>query len=558
MKNQPVPFVRAAALFCLSLPAWAQLDGGHVVQPGDTLYGLAQRYLDDPGQWRRLQSLNQVRDPLRLMPGRTLVIPAAWMRAPPAQAEVLHVSGQAIAAGVTPLVAGQRLAEGARVEVAEGGHVSLRLADGSVLRLATGTAVQLRELRHEPASGRARSVLQLERGRVDATVTPLRSATGSRFEVRTPLAVGGVRGTTFGVAVGERGEFIGDVIDGAIQVQALSARAPRTPTLVRAGEGARVGAQEPAAVQLSTLLPAPDLSPLPALAEDVSWIELPLPTQPGAVAWQVRISSDDAGQQVLRNASFAQPLARFATPGDGDYRVAVRAVNAQGMPGGEAVHALRVNAFPPAPLLLEPTRDSRLPGPDIELRCTEASGVEGYQFEVASSADFRRPVATSPDTGRCVHTVRALTPGRYLWRVASVARDAQGQRDLGPFSAPVPFTVVALPPVPQAPAMRAPDSAQLNIHWGASPGGPWRHRIQIASDANFAQPLVDLELAQPAYSRAPLAPGRYFVRVRQLDADGLEGAWSAVQRLEIPTNVTSSDARPVTNSEGLPLTPGAR
>ncbi len=557
LSTRIVRLVPWSAWLCLSLPVLAQVDGSHVVQPGDTLYDLAARYLEDPAQWPRLQSLNRVRDPLRLMPGRTLVLPAALLRARPAPAEVLHVSGQAGGADNTPLVAGQRLPEGARVDVAEGGHVSLRLADGSVVRLSTGTTLQLRELRHEPASGRARSVLQLERGRVDATVTPLRPSTGSRFEVRTPLAVGGVRGTTFGVAVGERGEFIGDVSEGAIQVQALSA-AGSAVARIQAGEGARVAPQAPAAVEVSPLLSAPDLSALPNLLEDAAWIELPLPKQPGATAWQVRITSDEAGHHVLRNASFGQPLARFPTPGDGDYRVAVRAVNAQGMPGGEAVRALRVNAHPQAPLLLEPRLGSRVPAPDIELRCTESPGVVGYRFEVTLHADFSQPAATSPDVTRCSHTVRALAPGNYQWRVASVARDAQGRRDLGPFSPPVPFTVVALPPAPEPPSMRTQGNTTLSIQWGASAGGPWRHRLQMANTPDFAQPLDDLELALPTYTRPLPPPGRYFVRMRQLDEDGLQGPWSAVQQLDVAASVTSSDARPVTNSEGLPLTPGAR
>jgi hypothetical protein len=486
-----------------------------------------------------------------------LVIPAVLMRAPSAHAEVLHVAGQA-SVGTTPVAAGQRLPEGARVDVGDGAHVSLRLADGSVLRLATGTAVRLRELRHGPTSGRARSVLHLERGRVDATVTPLRPASGSRFEVHTPLAVGGVRGTTFGVAVGEQGEFIGDVREGSIRVQARASTNGLGAALVQAGNGARVTPGAPDAVQVSPLLPAPDLSSLPRVAEDASWIELPLPAQAGATAWHVRISSDEAGHQVQRNGRFGQALARFATPDDGDYRVAVRAVNAQGVPGGETVRALRVNAHPQAPLLLEPRPDSRVAAPDIDLRCTEGSGVLGYRFEVAVGPDFSQPVASSTDVDRCDHTVRGLAPGRYVWRVASVARDAQGQRDLGPFSPPIPFTVVALPPMPEAPSLRRQGDATLRIQWGASPGGPWRHRIQIASSADFAQPMDDLEVAEPAYARALPPPGRYFVRVRQLDAEGLQGAWSAVQRLDVATNVTSSDARPVTNSDGLPLTPGAR
>jgi hypothetical protein len=547
-----------ASLLCWSMPLLAQGNISHVVQPGDTLHDLAKHYLNNPSHWPRLQAINHVRDPLRLMPGTTLVIPAALMRSPPAPAEVLHVAGQASGAGTSPLVPGQRLPEGTRVDVANGGHVSLRLADGSVLRLSGGTALRLSELHHEPASGRARSALELERGRVDATVTPLRRATGSRFEVRTPLAVGGVRGTTFGVAVGDRGEFIGDVREGSIQVRPLAAGAARGARTLSAGEGALVNTRNPAEVRVSTLLPAPDLSPLPTVAEDASWVELALPPLPGAVAWQVSMARDEAGLQVVRNARFDQPQARFATPDDGPYHVAVRALDAQGVPGGEAVRALRVNAQPPAPLLMEPRQDGRVPGPHVELRCTEGAGVEGYVFEVASTADFSQPVARSSDTTRCAYTVQALAPGRYQWRVASVARDSQGQRDVGPFSGSVAFSIVALPPAPEAPILGRQDGQTLRVQWSESAGGPWRHRIQMATDAGFTQILDDQDLSQPAYTRAQLPPGRYFVRVQQRDADGLRGPWSTVQRLEVSASVISSDARPVTNSEGMPLTPGAR
>lgn len=556
----------ACAMVLLGLcgPASAEADGAHVVQPGDTLYELARRYLSDPTQWRRLQSLNGVDDPLRLMPGRTLVIPARLRRLPTAPAQVLHVAGPASmrtgsASAPRTLSAGQRIEEGGLVEVGDGGFVSLRLADGSEVRVSTGSTLRLRELRHQPSSGRARSVLELQRGRVDATVKPLPPASGNRFEVRTPLAVGGVRGTTFGVAVSDNGDFIGDVREGAIQVKALAAAYGQAATLVRAGEGARVGAGRSASVQVASLLSAPDLSLLPAVVEDPAWIDLRLPDQPGAFAWRVELASGEDGQRVVRNASFSGPLARFAGLEDGDYRLMVRAVNNQGMPGQEAVRALRVNAQPQAPLRLAPGKDSRVPAPGVELRCTEGAGAGAlsYRFEVARDPDFGQPVARSGDVATCRFHVGALPPGRYFWRVASVARDARGLRDQGPFSQATAFAAVPLPPVPEALNAMA-QASTLNVHWGESPGGPWRHQIQIASDIGFTELLEDRVLPRPAHTRPLPPPGVYFLRVRQLDAEGLQGNWSSLQRLQVEPEVTTSDQRALTSSDGRAVTSGAR
>ena len=72
---------------------------------------------------------------------------------------------------------------------------------------------------------------------------------------------------------------------------------------------------------------------------------------------------------------------------------------------------------------------------------------------VARDASFTDLVAQTPDLAQCSHTVRPLEPGAYLWRVAAVARDAQGERDQGPFSRSVPFQVIATPPTPSTPSV---------------------------------------------------------------------------------------------------------
>ena len=49
----------------------------HVVQPKETLYGLAQRYYGDKNQWRKIYYANRNRlsDPNNLPVGARLIIP---------------------------------------------------------------------------------------------------------------------------------------------------------------------------------------------------------------------------------------------------------------------------------------------------------------------------------------------------------------------------------------------------------------------------------------------------------------------------------------------------
>lgn len=555
-----LPWARTLAMFCLCVPALAlAMDQVHIVQPGDNLHDLARRYLDDPAQWPQLQQANGVRHPRRLIPGSRLVIPAALARPDTTPADVLHVAAPASVRRdavnpAVPLVAGERVTEGAQIEVGDGGFVTLRLADGSVVRLAAGTQLKLRELRHAPASGQSQSGIELERGRVDATVVPLRTPR-SRFEVHTPRAVGGVRGTTFGVAVAEGGDFLGDVREGAIQVRARAA-VPGQSGLVSAGQGARVGAFS-GAIAVTPLLPPPDLSRVPAVVEDISFVELPLSSDPAVSAWQVRIASDTSAEHVVRNGTFRQPAARFAGLDDGSYLLAVRAMDRHGIPGAEAVRQLVVNARPQAPLLREPRPDSEQVASDVTLLCTEGTDALGYTFQLARDETFEDLVVQSPDIDRCSYTAPALAPGSYFWRVASVGRDVQGQRDQGPFSQPATFRVLMLPPTPSAPVVRDGDVHTLAIAWNASQGGLWRHQIQIAHDAAFTLLLNDQLLGEPVFTRAMPPAGIYHVRVRQVDAKGLQGAWTDTQRLTLRGHVATTNAQPLTSTGGQPVRLGA-
>ncbi len=61
-------------------PASRYAEGGsntHVVQAGDTLYGLARQYYDNESMWKKIWQANKdkIDDPNKLAPGMKLIIP---------------------------------------------------------------------------------------------------------------------------------------------------------------------------------------------------------------------------------------------------------------------------------------------------------------------------------------------------------------------------------------------------------------------------------------------------------------------------------------------------
>jgi hypothetical protein len=101
---------------------------------------------------------------------------------------VVHAS-QKIAAAP-----GLRLAAGDRLETGAPGKLRARLSDDSVLAIGANTTLALAELAIDDAARRGRIDVTL--GRFWMNVTKWTGTGESRYEISTPTAVAGVRGTT--------------------------------------------------------------------------------------------------------------------------------------------------------------------------------------------------------------------------------------------------------------------------------------------------------------------------------------------------------------------------
>ncbi|MBC7291513.1 MAG: fibronectin type III domain-containing protein, partial [Actinotalea sp.] len=136
----------------------------------------------------------------------------------------------------------------------------------------------------------------------------------------------------------------------------------------------------------------------------------------------------------------------------------------------------------------------------------------GGEFLGATKVEYPFAVAAHPTSGR------ALAAGTYRFAVAPL--DANGSA--GRSSAQQSFTVAGPPPTTR-PAEVAPAAAVLS--WSTSAAAA-RYEVQYWNTATPASVVTRTGLRQSAVALVDLVPGTYGWRVRSLDRDGNQTAWS--------------------------------
>ncbi len=537
----------------------------HKVVAGDTLEQLAAQYLGDRKRWSALQTHNRVGDPHRLLPGSVLEIPIRLMHMASASVEFvrgdvrsarslshLGASGDgASAQNLGPAQAiqkGQSLQEGDLLKIAPDAFVSVRLADGSLVRVQSESEVQLRQMRRKGRAGNLQSVLDLREGGLEISVPKL--ANGERrFEVRTPAASTSVRGTQFLVQNNPQGGTTAAVDEGSVAVQS-----GQPSTLLRPGQGVAVS-EKGQLGQIANMLPAPDISTWPALAEDANWVSLPLPVQAGAVRYQVQLAKDKSLTKVLRSAQFTQSPLRLTGVEDGDYVVAIRGLDASGIPGARSLHALRVKAHPIAPLYEAPAQDGTVGKGQSGLQCTQVTEASGYRIQIAAAGtDFSAPVLDAKDLKDCVLPAQALAVlpvGAYQWRAASIRTLSSGQTDQGPFAAAQNMKLAQAPQLPELQMGGSAGEGSRNIRWAGEEGQ--RYRLVVATEPSFAAPLIDTWIDQPQWSTQALPAGSYYLQMQVQDSNGLRSNFTSASQFRTGNWVTGGDGQMLTTGDGSRL-----
>jgi hypothetical protein len=156
-------------------------------------------------------------------------------------ASVSGVAGEVFVKSATdddfrPIGDAEHVLAGYMVRTGTEGDVTLNWVDGSRLRLAPETTIRVRKAALNTNTKQSTSLFDLDTGRIWVRVL---SALGgkTKFEVRTPTATAGVRGTVFSVAVDESGHTSVAVYEGEVEVDTEAGTASVTPGQQASVEG---------------------------------------------------------------------------------------------------------------------------------------------------------------------------------------------------------------------------------------------------------------------------------------------------------------------------------
>ena len=274
------------------------------------------------------------------------------------------------------------------------------------------------------------------------------------------------------------------------------------------------------------LLPAPSSAGLPERV-----IDLPLaftwPGQDGARGWRAQVAADAGFEKILLDSQGDRPEARWDTAlPDGRYFLRLRAVDAAGLEGLNADHPFELDARPLPPQPMTPADGERSYHEAVQFTWAASPEAQGYLLQVAPDADFNPGQRLERRLEAVLRQSERLSPGEHYWRLASL--DEQGQPHGWS-----PARKLRVQPLPAAPkAEPRTDNGQAAFAW-APVAGAASYDLEIARRSDFEAPETRLHSSENR-TAAALKPGRYYWRIRALEADGQAGAWSRPGPLIMP------------------------
>lgn len=523
--------VAAACTLACTTSVQAQ-DWIYAVRPGDNLWKLAEQYLLPEYDWARLRAYNGIADADVVQTGTRLRFPIVWLKQQPTPAILVQFSGtvertRADGEPSAPLAAGGKVLAGDIIRTGEDGSATIEFADQSRILLQPNTAITFDSMSVHGATGMVDTNMRLHHGRIENEVEPLTNP-ASRYRIVTPPAVAAVRGTAFRVGYDADTEIsLGEVTEGGLGVSAEGV----TQDVVT-GFGVVTKRGEPPSEPIR-LPPAPDVSGLPPRVPQLR-VAFSWPALPGVVAYRAQIFPGAARERLVRERTVSEPVVDWTPLQAGRYHLRLRAIDALGLEGFHAEHDFDVDQSVPPPALTGPVDGSTLLSARPALRWEVPAQVGGFHLQLAGDARFERLLIDEPMlVDWRFEPARALAPGEYLWRVASV--DRRGMR--GEFSAPRRFSVAALPAAPALPGV-VNEAAKMQVSWSQAAHAK-TYRVQLARDRAFRHPLLDVELEETQLSANAPPWGTYYVRVSGVNGDGVAGPPSRIRQFTLPASVPS-------------------
>lgn len=490
------------------------------VRPGDTLGSIAQTYLDSRRSWHQLLHYNRLQSGSELQVGSVLRIPVDWLKQQPASAHVQQTQGtvrvrRARQSQFQPLKEGQTLEIGDEIQTGQG-SVSIRFADGSTLQLNENSSLIFNTLTRYGNSGMVDTRTRLLNGSLSTEVK--RQQQGDRYEIATPSAIAAVRRTQFRLTA-DANSTRAEVTEGTVHLQANNRTIP-----LAAGYGINISGTKmgtPVA-----LLPAPAPDKVPSKITQLPWT-LDWQPVPGAEHYIAELYQQPAGTnaQTLRLGRASWTFDQLT---NGQYQLVLRAVDAKGFQGMDFKADLEIDirAKPAQPIIPADQENFEESQPLFRWKLQQAGDLS--RLEIARDPEFEQLVsqtAFTPSTQAL--PAQPLTPGRYFWRVTTLAG--------GNNMAQSPVREVRIHGDMPKTKIIAINYFQdrVKLFWNSLEETN-EFIVQIASDPQFNDILREERVSQPYVSIQLPEKIRYYARVKGVADEFFHSEFSDGREIQLP------------------------
>ncbi len=521
----PLPWIFFGTFFCLSSNLFAD-ERLYTIKQGDTLWSISEEWLHNAQDWVKLKSLNNIENPLKLVPNSQIRIPLLLLKKGENLAVVEYVYGTVSikndAGEQRDVTLGMELFAGDEIKTDDASSVRIGYKDGSSSLLQENG--QLRIDRIEFLNEKRDIQLNLQHGGINSKIKE-RKNNGSRFEITSPSAIASVRGTNFRVASDPLTQlFRTEVLKGSVAVSSQGEE-----QIVTKGFGIVVKAGQPPSPP-SKLLPTIDLSNLPKLIQKQP-IFFSFNPLDGAVGYRVEISKGNTFNQQI----FSQVLneSKLSPPGlaNGEYILRIFAYDVNGLGGEVAYHNFTIkiveNISPPElPKLIFPDNQILLEEKDFTFRWSESKRANAYHFQLASDEKFSQLlIDIFPFYFTQLSISDRLPSGNYYWHVAALDKNNKAKNFTGSRS----FRIL-----PHIPYLTKAQYVADNILFNWSKGkDSLQYRVQLSPTNDFSELVLDEQVSSTNYQLKFENMGDYFIRIFSVDTDGFISESSNIRHIRL-------------------------
>ncbi len=502
------------------------------VKRGDTLGELCQNYLDNPQDCSQVAKINRLANPDQIFPSEYLIIPIELLKGIPIQGKITHLQGKVELLTDPahnkwqPAELHSSISQGQQIRTLAESSVEISYPDEVVFFLQENSLVRVVKTRQKSQLNRVYDFF-LDIGR---STSKIRKATGktNRYQISTPTAVAGARGTKYRVNVDAKDNTRLEVLEGNVKVNA-----GKQVLQVNSGHGTLVAKGSKVSEIVALLPPSAPFELLPLYRK----MPLQFSFSPVESARSLRIffASDPEMRNIVKEKLIkATETFEIVSVADGQYYMACCSVDAKGLegPASDPVGVnVRINPLPP--FVQSPQNYAEIKDNFCSLSWLRVSDAVGYHLQIAEDADFGTLVLEEKNYSNTTYTSGPLPYKSYYYRLSSIAEDGYQ----GVWSDISIFTLVPPPPSPVAedPEITANN---IQIRW-QNLGKGISYRFQLSPSPDFMTLLNDQKTTEPQIIIVrPDKAGTYYSRIQAMDSDGYAGNFSAPQSFEIEAELS--------------------